>query len=392
MDFELSPADLAWQGEVRRFLAEHYTEDVLAERVEKRPMGRGPATERFWRKVAERGWYTLNWPEEYGGQALDPLRQLIMVEEFEYVHAPVMDMTITSLAPVIIDFGTEENKEDWLPGIRTGEVRFALGYSEPDSGTDLASLRTKAQLDGDEWVINGEKIWNTGAHYQTHEWLAVRTGEGPGHRGISILIVPIDAPGVTVSPIWTWGDHRTNSTHFDEVRVPRRNLIGEAGKGWTYITAALDNERGALGAIGGVRRLVDDLIADAKATVVDGRRLSEDPVVRSRLSELHAEVEVARMLSYTAACTGTNGNFATIPATMLKVMVTELRVKAANAGVTMFGLRGQLAGIGSGAPAGGWAEHEYREGPLWRFGGGTNEVMRDVIAQRGYGLPRAGRR
>lgn len=392
MDFELSRGDLAWQEEVRDFLAENLSAEVWAERDDKRPARRGPATQEFWDRVARKGWFTLNWPKEYGGQALNPLRQLIMIDEFEYARAPVTDMTITSLAPVIMEHGTQVNKDMWLPGIRDGIVRFALGYSEPDSGTDLASLRTTAVLNGDEWVINGEKIWNTGAHYQTHEWLAVRTGEDPGHRGISIIIVPIDAPGVEVSPIWTWGDHRTNSVHFDAVRVPKENLIGEAGQGWRYIVSALDNERGALGAVGGLRRLVDDLIAEAKTTVIDGVKLSDDPIARLQIASLHADVEVARLLSYSAACSGKNGGFATVPATMLKVMVTELRTKIGSTGMSLFGLRGQLAGDDPEAPSQGRLEHDYREAPMYRFGGGTNEVMRDIVAQRGYGLPSSPRR
>ncbi|WP_214105653.1 acyl-CoA dehydrogenase family protein [Acrocarpospora catenulata] len=390
MDVELSARDLEWREEVRRFLADAVTDELRAELAEPRPAGRGPAEAAFWRKVGERGWMSLTWPQEYGGRNLDALRRLILVDEFEYAGAPMLDMTITSLAPVIIRHGTPANKERWLPGIRSGEIRFALGYSEPDAGTDLAALRTSAVLDGEEWVVNGDKIWNTGAHTQTHEWLAVRTGPDPGHRGISIVIVPLDAPGVTVQPIWTWGDHRTNQVFFDSVRVPRDHLIGEVNRGWDYIVAALDNERGHLGSVGGLRRVVDELIEAARVTVVDGRLLCEDPVARLAIAELHAEVEVARLLSYQVASGGVDGVVETVPATMLKVLVTELRAKIGSVGMSLFGLHGQLAG--PRAPLGGLLEHTYRLAPLFRFGGGTNEVMRDIIAQRGHGLPRSGRR
>ncbi|NYE19662.1 acyl-CoA dehydrogenase family protein [Microbacterium immunditiarum] len=389
MEFELTADERRWREEVRAFLAEHLTAEVVAEKTEKHPQGRSPAVAEFWSRVKERGWHRLTWPKAYGGSELDPVRRMILLDEFEYWRAPSWDMTITSLAPVIIAHGTDDNREDWLPGIGEGSVRFALGYSEPNSGTDLASLRTSAVLDGDEWVINGEKIWNSGAHYQTHEWLAVRTGEG-GPRGISIIIVPIDAPGVSVAPIWTWGDHRTNSTHFDNVRVPRRNLMGEVNKGWTYITAALENERGGLGSAGGVRRLLDDLVAELRRTRVDGVLLSEDPVVRTTVAEFAAELSALEIMNFDAALNGSNGSFEAVSATMSKVVSTELRSRIARFGLDVLGLRGQESG--STAPVDGWIEYEYRGAPLWQFVGGANEVMRDLIAQRGAGLPRPPRR
>lgn len=389
MEFELTDEERAWRDEVRAFLGQHLTAEVIAEKTEKRPEGRSPAVAQFWSAVNARGWYRLTWPKDQGGSELDPVRRLILIDEFEYARAPSWDMTITSLAPVIMSHGSPRNQAEWLPGIGSGQIRFALGYSEPNSGTDLASLRTSAVLDGDEWVINGEKIWNSGAHYQTHEWLAVRTGE-PGTRGISIIIVPLDAPGVSVSPIWTWGDHRTNSTHFDNVRVPRENLIGEVNKGWTYITAALENERGGLGSGGGVRRLLDDLVHQLRQTTIDGESLADDPVVRTSVADFFAELAALELLNYSAALGGENGHFEPVAATMSKVMSTELRAKIATFALSALGVHGQ--GAGPTAPADGWLEYEYRGAPLWQFVGGANEVMRDVIAQRGAGLPRPARR
>ena len=392
MDFDLSPDDLAWRDEVREFLAETFTDELRAEFEDPRPTGRGRAEEQFWQRVGERGWNSLTWPEQYGGQSLNAVRRLVMTDEFEAAGAPIFDMTITSLAPVIMEFGTDVNRSEWLPRIRSGNVRFALGYSEPDAGTDLAALRTSAALDGDEWVINGDKTWNTGGHTQTHEWLAVRTGSEPGHGGISIIIVPIDAPGVQVRPIWTWGDHRTNQVFFDSVRVPRTNLIGEVNQGWRYIVAALDNERGSLGATGSLRRVVDALVEEVRTSRRDGQPMRQDPIVRQTVAELYADLDVVRMLSYSVASQLTDGGFATVPATILKVLVTELRTKISAAGMSLFGQRGRLAAGEPDAPLAGLLEHTYRLAPMERFGGGTNEVMRDVIAQRGSGLPRASRR
>ena len=199
------------------------------------------------------------------------MHQHLLMSEFEYAGVPGPDLTVTSIAPMIMRHGTEQNKQEFLPGIARGEIVFALGYSEPNAGTDLASLRTRAVRDGDEWVINGSKIWNSGAQRSTHEWLCVRTDpDAPRHRGISVIVVPVDSPGVEIRPLYAWSGYRTNETFFNDVRVPVTNLIGEVNAGWTYITGALDLERGALTNAGDLRRALDDLIALAAA---DARRL-----------------------------------------------------------------------------------------------------------------------
>jgi alkylation response protein AidB-like acyl-CoA dehydrogenase len=322
-----------------------------------------------------------------------PIRHLLLTYEFLYAGVPPIDLTSTMLAPAIIRYGTNANKAAWLPGIRSGDIRFALGYSEPEAGTDLASLRTRAELDGDEWVITGQKSWNSHAHIATHEWLAVRTDPStPGHRGISLIIVPLDAPGVEVTPVWTWGDKRTNDVFFTDVRVPQENLIGEINRGWHYIVGALDNERAVLASTAGLRRLLDDLVAACKETRVDGRAVAERPAVAAQLAELEMEMEIATLLGVEVASSMEAGTVATVPATIQKVMTTELRTKISDLGMSMFGLSG---GLGDGdplAPIQGQLEWTYRQAPLWRFGGGTNEVMRDIIAQRGCGLPRGARR
>lgn len=390
-DTRVTADDPAWQQEVRDFLAENFTVAAREELRIAREEDMGPAMRQFWKRVGDKGWFALTWPAEYGGQEVDPVRRQVLIDEFEYAGIPMMDMTVTCLAPVIMKHGTDLNRHEWIPGIARGEITFALGYSEPNAGTDLASLRTTARREGDEWVIDGEKTWNTGGHHQTHQWLAVRTGDA-GHQGISIIIVPMSASGVTVTPIWTWGDHRTNSVHFDGVRVPVGNLIGEVNQGWRYITSALDNERGSLGAVGGIRRLLDELIEATRTTMRMGRPLSEDPVVRQQVAELYSAVNAAHWLSYSVASHLENGNYATVPSTMLKVMVTELRTRVSRTAMSILGLAGQLGSGDVDTPADGIFELQYRVAPMFRFGGGTNEVMRDVIAQRGLGLPRTPRR
>jgi alkylation response protein AidB-like acyl-CoA dehydrogenase len=391
VDFNLTPEEQAWQQQVRDFLAENFTQAVKDE-LSHRGEGVGPELEKYWKKFGEKGWMSLNWPKEYGGMDVSPMRRLLLNDELEAAGAPGLDLTVTSVAPMIMRYGTDKNKKDWLPKIASGEVRLALGYSEPDAGTDLASLRTTAVLDGEEWVINGTKIWNSGAHTQTHEWLAVRTDkDAPKHRGISVIIVPIDSPGIEISPLFTWSDVRTNQTFFTDVRVPKENLIGEVNMGWSYIVGALDNERAALGSVGGLRRVLNQLIEECDSTTIDGERLSERPDVRRQIAELEVETEVAQLMGLVSAAGIENGSFETIVATMHKVMTTELRTKIGNVGMSVFGVRGQLDRQDPMAPVGGSVELTYRSAPFLRFGGGTNEVLRDIIAQRGYHLPRVAR-
>lgn len=351
--------------------------------------------EEFYRDVAARGWHVINWPVGYGGMDASARQQAILVEELEYARLPQIDITITSMAPTIIRHGTEQNKVDWLDRMRSGEVVCAMGYSEPDAGTDLANLRTRAALDGDEWVINGQKIWNSGAHYCSHEWLAVRTEPGSeGHRGLSIIVVPIDTPGIQVEPLWTWADTRTNMTFFDNVRVPAGNLIGDRGQGWRYLVDALNHERAVIGArvSGSLRRLLDDVIAAAHETTVDGRSVWSREHARRRLAELEVKVDVAVLLGLDIAEAYDRGETPTIEGIVQKVFASELRTELASLSMELFGLRGQLETGDSMALCGGAIEHAYRYAPVLRFGGGTNEVMRDIIAQRGLGLPRSPRR
>jgi alkylation response protein AidB-like acyl-CoA dehydrogenase len=392
VDFRLDPGQLAWRDEVRAFLAENVTDALWAEvAVHHVDLPDGEAAA-FRRKVGERGWFGLNWPTEYGGLGMDAVYQHILVSEFEYAGAPGLDLTVTSVGPMIIRHGTERNKEEFLPPIARGELRAAVGYSEPDAGTDLASLRTRAELDGDEWVINGSKIWNSMAHFATHEWLCVRTDpDAPKHRGISVIMVPIDSVGVEIRPLIAWSGYRTNEAFFTDVRVPQSNLIGEVDKGWQYITGALDLERGALTNAGDLRRAVDDLIELARRKQLDGSRLLDDAVLRHELAELDTRVELAVLMGFEASSLLDDGIIPTIQVSVEKVFSSELRQRIADLGTRMFGIAGLLEPGSPFAIANGAFERMYRAAPLMRFGAGTNEVLRDVIAQRGHGLPRADR-
>ena len=390
MDFDLTQQQQEWVAEVRAFVRQNPAPKLRGEEWESFFRGYSPLARAFSRKVVEKGWYGLALPKEYGGLEKSAVEHFLFIEEFDYSRVPVPDrMTTLSVGPAIVRHGTEEQKRRWIPGIIRGELTFALGYSEPDAGTDLANLRTQAVLDGDEWVINGQKIWNSSAHFCTHEWLACRTDpDAPKHRGISVLIVPIDAPGVTVRPIETWGNHRTNETWFDNVRVPRDYLIGEVNRGWYNMTTALTFERVAIGGTGQLRRMLEDMVIFCKQTAIDGQVLAQKPTVRYRLAELEIAIEVARLLSMRTAWMIDEGLVPAAEASMTKVYSTELRAHLSDSAMQIMELYGQLDEHDPAVPDCGRIEENYRRTPMLRFGGGTNEIMRNIIAQRGLGLPR----
>jgi len=392
VDFELDAEQAGWLAEVRTFLEENVTPELRSELAAHDLEFRGGELAEFRRKIGEKGWFGLNWPKEYGGLGLSAVHQHLMVSEFEYWGVPGPDLTVTSVAPMIMRHGTEQNKAEFLPPIARGEMVCAVGYSEPEAGTDLASLQTRAVLDGDEWVITGSKIWNSGAQRSTHEWLCVRTDLNESrHRGISVIIVPIDQPGVEIRPLYAWSGYRTNEVLFRKVRVPVGNLVGEVNRGWTYITGALDLERGALTNAGDLRRAVEDLKDIARQPVRDGSMPAASPAFRRRLAQAEADVEVATLMGYEAFSMLTSGVIPTVEVSVEKVFTSELRQRIADLAIDLLGPDGLLAHRNPDAPLEGKFERLYRAAPLMRFGGGANEVLRDVIAQRGHGMPSYGR-
>ncbi len=375
MDFALDEHHQAWVKEVREFLRAEF--DVEAEEESRRRGGEasGPVLRKFRAKMAKRGWLALTWPVGYGGSGRTTFEQFLLMDEFAYWGAPAIDLTASAVAPTIMRFGTDAQKKRWLPAILSGEVECAIGYSEPDAGSDLASLRTSARRDGDVWVVNGEKLWNTGAEFATHEWLVVRTDpDAPKHKGLSVVMVPIDAPGVTVQPIVTWGGIRTNAVHFEDVRVDADALIGAENDGWRYVTTALDFERVSIGVTGGLRRLYDETLRTITSYEVD---------VRHGLAELSVKIENARLLNYRAAWMVDQGLMPNAEASMTKVVTTELQASLSAAVLELVDPTSFAAEL---------ARHLYRQAPYLRFGGGTNEIQRDIIAQRGLGLPRGASR
>jgi len=386
MDFEWEPEYREFREELRAFVREWRTPELLAEYA-RTYGGGGLLIRRFQEAIDERGWMRMCWPREYGGEARSMLYQYVFVEEMEYWGMPYGNLTFTSVAPSIAAFGSEAQKQEYLPGIYRGEMVFALGYSEPNAGTDLAALRTRAELDGDEWVVNGQKIWTSLADVSTHIWLAVRTDPNARkHAGISILIVPTRTPGVTIRPLYTMYGGHTNETFYDDVRVPKDNLGGGVNQGWPIIMHALNHERVGLAATGALARIYDQLVDHLRR---EEPRKWADPRVRQRLAELQLSIREHRALARRNAWIIAKGGTPIAEASMAKISGTELRTRLANAAMDLLGRSGGLsAESGERSPFGGRAEFNFRLSPIFRFGGGTNEVQRDIVAAAGLGLPR----
>jgi len=386
MNFEWPQEFRDFRKEVRDFIHEWRT-PALLEEYAKTYGADGPILRQFRSALNDRGWMRMCWPVEDGGEGRNPLYQFIFVEEMEYWAMPYGNLTYTSIGPSINEFGNDDQKQRYLPGIWNGEFTFALGYSEPNAGTDLASLRTSGVRIGDDWIINGQKIWTSLADVATHIWLAVRTDpDAPKHQGISVFIVPTDVEGLTIRPLHAMYGGHTNETFYDDVRVPHADLVGPLNGGWSIVMHALNHERVGLAATGSLARLYDQLVAHLAEHRPD--KLG-DPVVRRRLVELQLDVLEQRALAIRNAWIISEGRTPIAEASMAKVRATELRAHIANTAMDLLGRYGGLSReSGELAPADGRLEWSWRLSPIFRFGGGTNEVMRDIIAGAGLGLPR----
>jgi alkylation response protein AidB-like acyl-CoA dehydrogenase len=347
---------------------------------------------RYIRRMGEDGWLGLGWPVEYGGQARGPIDQMIFVEESHWAGVPLPLLTLNSVGPTLMALGTEEQKARILPGILRGEVHFAIGYSEPSAGTDLASLKTRAVRDGDEYVINGEKLYTSAIAQANYVWLATRTDPDVAkHKGLSVFIVPTDAEGFHWTPLRLIVGDMTSSTFYEDVRVPAENLVGGENQGWKLITNQLNHERVALCPASGLLRSIDEVRTWAQTEkLADGRRVIDQEWVRLYLARLHAKVEVLKLLNWKVAWAADKGlNPADASAT--KVYGTELALETYRLLIEIVGQAGYLPEGSPGAVLKGKLERNSRGQLIFTFGGGTNEVQRDIIALVGLGMPRAPR-
>ena len=344
------------------------------------------------KQMGDDGWLGIGWPAEYGGHGRGPLDQMIFVEESHWAGVPLPLLTLNSVGPAIMQLGTDEQRKRFLPAILRGEVHFSIGYTEPSAGTDLASLQTRAVRDGDEYVINGEKLYTSAIQYADYVWLAARTDpDAPKHKGLSVFIVPVDAPGFSWTPLRTMAGEFTSSTYYEDVRVPAANLVGEENSGWTLITNQLNFERVAICPVSGILRSIAEVRQWAQETrLADGRRVVDQEWVQLHLARLWARAEYLKLINWKVAWAADKGlNPADASAT--KVYGSEFALEAYRMLLEIVGQAGYLAAGSPGAVVNGRLEHRARGQTIFTFGGGTNEIQRDIIAWIGLGLPRAKR-
>jgi alkylation response protein AidB-like acyl-CoA dehydrogenase len=356
--------------------------------------GDGQAYRQVVRQLGRDGWLALGWPQQHGGRGGTMLDQLIFTDEAAIARVPVPFLTINTVGPTIMRFGTPAQQEFYLPRIAAGEIHFSIGYSEPEAGTDLASLRTTATLvkgdgevGGDEYVINGQKMWTSLISYADYVWLACRTDPSADrHKGLSIIIVPTSAEGFSWTPVRTVAGVMTSATYYSSVRVPATELVGEENRGWPLITNQLNHERVALTSAAPVMSAlaeVRDWAASAK--LASGQRVIDAEWVQLNLARVHAKAEFLKLVNWKIASAGSVVGPAAASAT--KVFGTEFAVEAYRLLMEVLGANAQVRSGSAGEVLAGRIERMHRAALILTFGGGTNEVQRDIIAAAGLGLP-----
>ena len=390
MEFAFTPEQEVFRGRVRTFIKENWTPPPVTNRPGDDVTN--DAERAYEKRLARNGWLTMAWPKEYGGLAANHMEQLIFREESGYAGAPGGGgQGISMVGPCLMVHGTEGQRKEHLPRIANGEVHWGQGFSEPGSGSDLASLQTRAVRDGDEFVINGQKIWTSGAHHADWFHVLTRTNpDAPKHRGISYFLVDGKTPGITVRPLINMlGDHEFNEVFFEDVRVPAANMMGEENRGWYVATTLLDFERSGVNWSAGGRRHVEQLAAYASTTHGASGRLIDDQALRNGLAELHIGVEISRFLSYQVVWMQSRGKIPNHEASMSKAFGSELGQRISNFGLRMMGLPSQIVDAADprAALGGAFARNYMRNVPA-TIAAGTSEVQRNIIATRGLGLPR----
>lgn len=394
MDFRFTEKEEAFRKEVREWLKQELTPELRQdmEALSWTRVGDKGITSRlreFNLRLGANGWLGMNWPKQYGGQERSIIEQFIVMEEMARQWAVIPNHYAVAMeGPCILRHGSEEQKKEYLPRICRGEIELALGYTEPEAGSDLAALQMRAVRDGDDYIVNGQKTFNTSCHYADFHWLAARTDFNVAkHRGISMFIVDLKSPGITIRPLYTMAGGRTNEVYYDNVRVPMKNLVGEENKGWAYLVEALDYERVMTFFPTHLEVVLEGLVEYVKGTQRDGRCLAEVPVIRQKLAEITIEIEVARLLHYQALLMLDKGVIGNYEPAMMKLFVTEAGQHLTNIGMQILGPFGLLQENSKWVPLKGRIETGYRATVMHTFGAGSSELMRNIIAVRGFGLP-----
>ncbi|WP_159765556.1 acyl-CoA dehydrogenase family protein [Streptomyces sp. HM190] len=392
MHLEYTPEQQRLRTELRAYFAELVPAGAYTRHSEP------AAQKRFYRETIRRlgadGWLGVGWPEEYGGRGLTAIEQFIFFDEAAQAGVPLPLMALNTVGPTIMQYGTEEQKSYFLPRVLSGEIDFAIGYSEPDAGTDLASLRTRAVRDGDEYVVNGQKIWTTNGDTADWVWLATRTDpDAPPHKGITMLLVPTNDPGYSCTLINTLASHDTTASYYENVRVPVSRRVGEENKGWRLITNQLNHERVTLAAHGtmAIRSLHNVQRWATDTELADGRRVIDLPWVRRRLARTHTRLDALKLLNWRMVSAVQDGTLTPQEASAVKVYGSEARRDAYAWLMEVVAAGGALKEGSAGAVLHGELERGYRSAVIFTFGGGNNEIQREIIAWIGLGMPRVRR-
>jgi alkylation response protein AidB-like acyl-CoA dehydrogenase len=391
MDFRDTAAEASWRQEVRTFIQRELPDAARGPQFGEEDDQREEAMREWRRRVAAKGWIAPHWPTEYGGADMSAKDQFIMNEEFAEAEAPnVGGFGVMMIGPTLIAHGSDEQKQRFLPAIVKGEIQWCQGYSEPGAGSDLASLQTRAVRDGDDYVINGQKIWTSGAHRTDWMYMLARTDpDAPKHRGISMFLFDMKSPGVSVRPLINMGgSHGFNEVFFDNVRVPASQRVGEENRGWYVGATLLDFERSGIGNAVGVRKQLERLLASVEQ---ERSKLTFDQrtTLRPEFADRWVEAHVARWLSYRVISMQAAGQIPNYEASMTKLFMSEMQQRIATLALHMAGMRGLIADQASPyAVLGGTAGTRYVGSVSSTIAGGTSEIQRNVIATRGLGLPR----
>ncbi|MBA2952898.1 acyl-CoA dehydrogenase [Nocardioides sp. MAH-18] len=395
MHIALTPDQERLREELREYFATLVTREVKA--------GLAAATGEFGdtqvykdviRQLGADGWLGIGWPTEYGGQARSMVEQLIFTDAAAVAGVPIPYLTLNTVGPTIMRYGTDEQKEYFLPRILKGELHFSIGYSEPGSGTDLASLKTRAVREGDEWVINGQKMWTSLIQYADWLWLACRTDPDlPRHKGLSMILVPADSPGFSYTPVHTVAGVSTSATYYEDVRVPAANLVGELNGGWALMTNQLNHERVALTSAAPLTHSIEMVRTWAQETKApNGERVIDTEWVQIALGRAHARAEALRLINWKLAADADAGvDLSPAEASATKIYGSELATEVYRSLMEIVGPNAGVTGDSEGATLQGRLERFYRSALVMTFGGGTNEIQRDIIGYVGLGLPAAKR-
>jgi alkylation response protein AidB-like acyl-CoA dehydrogenase len=399
VDFDFSPEQLAFADEVTAFLDERDDPEIFdVTRENMAQIVDTPKRRAFMRELGQKGWLGITWPSEYGGSEGEGVYEFLLNEQLAGRGGPQIGKGVGIIGKTLIAHGNDFLKQKFLPMILNNDVEFAVGYSEPNAGSDAASMRLKAERDEQDgkpgWRLNGQKTWTTSAHFAEWYWLGTRTDPDDKHRGITLMLVPLDQPGITIRPIWTMGDERTNEVFIEDVFVPDEYVVGEVNRGFQYISQALDLERFTMFTFSPIKQRLDLLCDYVRDEEVDGRPLREDPVIRSRIARLVTDAEVARVLGLRVVAESMKAEKKpgtpppTVESSRYKLFATEYSRRLADASMDLGGPGSQLRVHTEAAPMKGRAESTYRYTVIDTIGGGTSEVQKNIIARRGLGLPK----